>query len=217
MKKPTQILRSFVFHIFFVYWNLCVFHHNPNVYCPGPDSDFSINFFLAKHNHHLLGLPSSPNTLSQTRMPVSWRICCKYWRIKSETHSILSIEIHSQQLIDANSLYLNRMESSVWRRQSSMGNRHRRVYRTWIWPRSTSLANLGFCYCIFAISSSTRLCIMLCRWAFDRPPTVNDPNSYMDTHYSVKFRFFIPSLHMFERRHSLWSSTMIHRWYLVQC
>lgn len=76
-RKQTFFIAKF----FRFYWNfrLILF------YCPGPDSDFSINFFLAKHNHHLLGLPSSPKTLSQTRIPVSWRICCRYWRIKSET------------------------------------------------------------------------------------------------------------------------------------
>lgn len=43
-----------------------------------------MNFFLAKHSHHLLGLPSSlEKTRSHTRMPVSCRSCCKYWRIKS--------------------------------------------------------------------------------------------------------------------------------------
>lgn len=41
-------------------------------YCPGPDNDFSMNFFLVKHIHHLLGLPSSvENTFSQTLLPVS--------------------------------------------------------------------------------------------------------------------------------------------------
>lgn len=44
-------------------------------YCPGPDSDLSINFFLAKQSHHLLGFPSSPNTLSQTLIPTS----CLTW------------------------------------------------------------------------------------------------------------------------------------------
>lgn len=53
-------------------------------YWPGPANDFSMNFFLAKHIHHLLGLPSSvENTFSQTRLPVSWRICWMYWRSKS--------------------------------------------------------------------------------------------------------------------------------------
>lgn len=42
------------------------------IYCPGPDKDFSINRFLAKHIHHLLGLPSSVlNTFSIKRFPVS--------------------------------------------------------------------------------------------------------------------------------------------------
>lgn len=53
-------------------------------YCPGPDNDLSINFFLAKHSHHLLGFPSSKEkTFSQTLAPISCRNCSKYWRIKS--------------------------------------------------------------------------------------------------------------------------------------
>lgn len=41
-------------------------------YIDGPDNDLSMNFFLAKHNHHLFGFPSSPeNTRSHTRIPVS--------------------------------------------------------------------------------------------------------------------------------------------------
>ena len=74
-------------------------------YCPGPDSDLSMNFFLAKQSHHLDGFPSSdPKTLSQTRTPVSCRICCRYCLIRSEKqapeHNKLS---HALQI---NSLHL---------------------------------------------------------------------------------------------------------------
>jgi len=58
-------------------------------YCPGPESDLSMNFFLAKQSHHLDGFPSSdPKTLSQTRTPVSCRICCRYCLIRSETQAL---------------------------------------------------------------------------------------------------------------------------------
>ncbi|CAD6220331.1 GSCOCG00005005001-RA-CDS [Cotesia congregata] len=43
-----------------------------------------MNFFLAKHNHHLLGLPLSLYTFSTSLAAVSWRICCKYCLILSE-------------------------------------------------------------------------------------------------------------------------------------
>ena len=52
-------------------------------HCPGPDNDLSINFFFAKHSHHLLGLPSSPYTFSTSLTPVSCLICCKYCLIVS--------------------------------------------------------------------------------------------------------------------------------------
>lgn len=62
------------------------YKQNVIVYCPGPDKDLSINFFLEKQSHHLEGLPSSAqNTFSQIRTPVSCLSCCKYWRITSES------------------------------------------------------------------------------------------------------------------------------------
>lgn len=36
-------------------------------YCPGPDSDLSMNFLLAKQSHHLLGLPSSVANTCNTK------------------------------------------------------------------------------------------------------------------------------------------------------
>jgi len=60
-----------------------------------------MNFFLAKHSHHLDGFPSSdPKTLSQTRTPVSWRICCRYCLIRSETQALgLNKVAHALQII----------------------------------------------------------------------------------------------------------------------
>lgn len=54
-------------------------------HCPNPDRECSMNFFLAKQVHHLLGLPSGVlNTFSIKRFPVSWRIWVKYWRSRSK-------------------------------------------------------------------------------------------------------------------------------------
>jgi len=56
--------------------NFCCWKDDLLIYWPGPDKDLSMNFFLAKHNHHLDGRPSSVlNTFSQTRLPHS----CLSW------------------------------------------------------------------------------------------------------------------------------------------
>ena len=62
---------------------------------PGPLRDFSMNRFLAKQVHHLLGRPSGvSNTFSHSRCPVScrswgvvmgWGTWRKYWRMRSAT------------------------------------------------------------------------------------------------------------------------------------
>ena len=69
---------------------------------PGPLKDFSMNLFLAKQVHHLLGLPSAVSkTFSHTLWPKNVKLSCKICLLKpffltcfvSELQKILSYEI----------------------------------------------------------------------------------------------------------------------------
>ena len=135
---------------------------------PGPLSDFSMNLFLAKQVHHLLGFPSGVSkTFSQTLWPNNRNISRSvlysgHFSVRptcfvSELEEILSDEI---RLLGSAGLRVDAIEGEpnvtcrdqMVSERSTMIDNYYQEYQILQWPESTSPADLGSCWNISVAS-----------------------------------------------------------------